>query len=130
MKVTIDANILLNAVRDKLSDQQYEKLIDFELIAPCLIHSEIGNGLWKYVKFDDLAFKEAIKMHQYAISLVSVFFDDSELVNQSFLYVNKLEINFYDAIYLSLAYKNRAPLITFDKKLAKAAKTLDLLLDF
>lgn len=78
--------------------------------------------LWKYVKAKLLTKDVALQRLQYCLSLIDEYVDIKENNQESLIESIRIDHSVYDAIYLTLARRNGAVLITQDKKLKEIAK--------
>jgi predicted nucleic acid-binding protein len=97
---------------------------DEELIAPDLISAETGSVVWQYVRAGFLGAGDAAEIMQKMLLRIDRFAPLSELVTPALDLAIALNHPIYDCIYLALAQRERAPLVTADKRLASAAKDL------
>jgi predicted nucleic acid-binding protein len=95
-----------------------------ELLAPDLIVPEFTNVLWKHFRRQDcsreaaeaiLALWEVDRPSLVASSLFS---------NQAFQLATVLDQSVYDCFYLALALAIEAPLVTADRRLARAGRSV------
>jgi predicted nucleic acid-binding protein len=94
------------------------------LIAPDLILAEIASALWKYVRAAKLAEGAAKAMLARALSAFNRLVPPEELLASAFGLSLALPHPIYDCFYLALAQREHAPLVTADRRLAAAAKSL------
>jgi predicted nucleic acid-binding protein len=95
-----------------------------ELLAPELILAEIGSALWKYVRAGQLAPDVAAEMLSRAPSAFLELIPLETLLLDAFALSVSVPHPVYDCFYLALAQRERAPLVTADKRLAAAAQSL------
>jgi len=94
--------------------------------APDLFISESTNVFWKYHQFEDLPIEICEKSLERTIQLVDEFYPTNDL------YLEALSVSFqtshpaYDSMYLVLARRNNATLLTRDKKLYQLATKLSI----
>jgi predicted nucleic acid-binding protein len=97
---------------------------DQELIAPALLLLEVANAFWRSVRAGFMKAEEACE----GLSLVPARFAKlcpaSELAGEAMHLAIQLRHPVYDCMYLALALREGAPLVTADKRLATAAKSL------
>jgi len=93
-----------------------------ELIAPTLIAAEIGSAMRKYVAAKQLSVPEALSSAQIATALINRLVPIPELTGRALELAIELQHPIYDCFYLALAERERAPLISADKRLVAAAK--------
>lgn len=103
--------------------ERYEELLKTadEVIAPALFQAEVANVLWKYVKAgfinEENAKLEMDLMLQFVDSYVDVTENSVEALHESC----RLNHCVYDMLYLTLARRNGATLLTLDQKLKNIA---------
>ena len=94
--------------------------------APDLFISESANVFWKYHQFEGLPIDTCEKSMERTIQLVDEFYPTKNL------YLEALSVSFitehpvYDSMYLVLARRNNATLLTRDKKLHQVASKLSI----
>jgi predicted nucleic acid-binding protein len=94
--------------------------------APDLFISESTNVFWKYHQFEDLPIEICEKSLERTIQLVDEFYPTNDL------YLEALSVSFqtshpaYDSMYLVLARRNNATLLTRDRKLYQLATELSI----
>lgn len=129
----IDASVVMNyfiadaytahveALFDKLTDQD-------RLIVPEFCLAECANVLWKHVRFHGLPLTEAEYLIKDLQGLPLLRFPIKKLIASAFRLGVTHQIAIYDAIYIALADRLRAPLITVDHKQAQAARAAGITL--
>lgn len=114
-----------NAVR--LKEDSVEGLA--ELHSPNLITYEVGNILWRASETKRIAHedaKEALKvLASIKITLYDLRWHD---VAEGFSIASALNLTIYDAAYILLSNKLKAPLITADDQLCERAKAASRLI--
>jgi len=123
MIVVLDASAAIEVVLQRKHAKQLGILIQESdwLIAPSLFISEISNVFWKYHKISNYSLTDCEKNIEQAIALPDDYINDIELYREAFNLGCMLEHPVYDMLYLVLARRNNATLLTMDKKLNKAA---------
>jgi predicted nucleic acid-binding protein len=100
---------------------------DEELIAPDLIFAEAGSAVWQYVRAGFLGAGDAAEIMQKMLLRIDRFAPLSELVTPALDLAIALNHPIYDCIYLALAQREGAALVTADRRLAAAVgKRTDL----
>jgi predicted nucleic acid-binding protein len=97
-----------------------------DLIAPDLIIAEIGNALWKKSRagdFDIARTEEAFRLLKDAGLRLT---ESGTLVVEAVRLASRLSHPVYDCLYLGLAQKRGAELVTLDKRMAAAAAATGL----
>ena len=125
--IVIDANIAIKwYVNQSGSIEANELAASNEiLIAPELILAEAGNAFWLYVKngmYSQASAHEAMAKLAHRLNEVIPL---SDLIEQALAIAIKLNHSIYDCFYLALAEREKATLVTADRKLAGIAEKLD-----
>jgi predicted nucleic acid-binding protein len=97
-----------------------------ELIAPDLITAEIGNALWKKGRVGDFDVQNTAKAFRLLKSAGVTLIDSRLLVAEAVHLATRLAHPVYDCLYLMLAQKRGAELVTLDKRMAAAAAAAGL----
>lgn len=94
-----------------------------EVVTSQLFFAEIANAMGKYVKAG-LADTKVASLHMdRAVDLVDSFIPLEENYVEAFSEANRLKHPAYDMFYLTLARRNGATLVTFDKKLIQLCES-------
>ncbi len=91
------------------------------LLAPELLVCEILNILRLKDEIDGSTVNHIISEIYDTLIIIGM---DADLLKNAFFYSRDLGISFYDSIYIALSKKYEASLITADKKLFNASKSL------
>jgi predicted nucleic acid-binding protein len=122
--IVIDASALTCFI---MMEYGYEKIADYikDSISVDHIVKEVGNAIWKaciknYITKDDALkrFLNLIKLTKYVIKLVN----EIDLIEKASEIAIKSKITLYDSIYIALALKEKAKLLTLDATQAQAAE--------
>jgi predicted nucleic acid-binding protein len=92
------------------------------VIAPTLFIAEIGNVFWKYQKMAAYPLDACETSIEHAIGIPDDYINEIELYRESFSMGCMLNHSVYDMLYLVLARRNNAILLTLDKKLKSVAQ--------
>ncbi len=129
MKVLADTNILAKAII--IQDESIWSILkEFPVYCPNLLFAEFGNVLLQYTKHGRYDSKQALLSFEIVRAIITdilawePFF---ERIHEKSL---QHKLSFYDAIYLSLAMEHGYPLMTLDRKLAKAAAREGILFEW
>jgi predicted nucleic acid-binding protein len=127
LNLVIDASV---AVKWFLPDEPFsEAALDLlrqatagttKFIVPDLFFSECGNVLWKAVKRKRLSAEETFAALQVIEELQLVTVPAVGLLESTMQIARNHDCTFYDALYLAVAAKQRAVLVTADENLAHA----------
>lgn len=92
------------------------------VIAPSVYVAEISNVFWKYQSFTDLSQSECETHLDAAMALPDDLISDKDLYREAFKLGCTLDHSIYDMLYLVLARRHNATLLTMDKKLLRNAQ--------
>jgi predicted nucleic acid-binding protein len=92
------------------------------LIAPSLIAAEIGSAIWKAVRRKSVSRADGLLALETALLPFQALVPDRELHTRALAIAIELDHPIYDCFYLALAERERAPLISTDKRLIAVAK--------
>ena len=88
-----------------------------KVIAPTLFYAEVGNVFQKYIRGNFLEKEQGIELFRTAIRIVDEFMDIESLIEEATNEAIRLNHDVYDLLYMILARRNGAKLLTCDKKL-------------
>ncbi|MCX7098354.1 MAG: type II toxin-antitoxin system VapC family toxin [Methylococcales bacterium] len=125
MDITIDTSALIAVITNEI---QKHKIIDStlgaNLYSPLSVHWEIGNAFSAMIKRDRITIAQALtclKAYQeIPIKFIEVDF------KQTLEIVGQLKIYAYDAYLIQCARQTKTPLLTLDRGLISAAKTIGI----
>jgi predicted nucleic acid-binding protein len=126
VKFVVDANVAIKWYVDHADSPAAMQIADSdaELLAPDLIYAEVANALWKYVRVKQIKLADAGD----ALTALPTRFDAivgmDSLADDALQIANELNHTVYDCFYLVLARREKAPLVTADKRLAVAVQSL------
>ena len=105
---------------DAQASQSLSQLVEEEAVVPQLWHSEIRNVLLVAERRGRLsATQTAAGMD--ALRTLPIYTDESPELDTAYALAKAHGLSFYDALYLELACRHGAPLVTLDAALAQAA---------
>lgn len=116
-----DASVLLKLVLREDGSQEILRFIrqsaNADFVAPEIVFSEVGNGLWKRVKTGEFTVERARDLYsQLQLDALLRVVSMAELILPSFEIAQKINHNaLYDCCYLALALRETAQFITADK---------------
>ena len=123
MTLVVDASIVAKWVMDEDgSDRALALRTETGLIAPSLIVSEVGNALWKAVRRREVTNADALAALGVAFGPFDALVANEELGVRALELAIALAHPVYDCMYLALAERERAPLISADRALLRVAK--------
>lgn len=93
---------------------------DVELVAPTLLHFEVGNSIWKN---PNVSARKARSLVRLMVRLTPKLVDlGGEEAEQAMLLARRMKLPYYDTVYLALAKSLSAAFITADQEQLDAAK--------
>lgn len=127
MRAVLDASAAVNVVMR--TDRAADLIGALEgcdlVLAPTLFHGEVANTLWKYVRAGVIDKQTALTRLEEARGLVDSFEADeglaTEAMSQAILHAHPV----YDLLYLVLAMRYGARLLSADGKLMELAARID-----
>lgn len=123
MIVVLDTSAAVEIVLQRDSAQSLAKIVSRAdwVIAPTLFIAEVNNVFWKYQKFADYPYSDCERDIEQAIALPDEYINEIELYREAFKLGCTLDHPIYDMLYMVLARRNSAKLLTMDKKLITVA---------
>jgi predicted nucleic acid-binding protein len=124
MIVVLDASAGIEIALGRKNAVEFHSYLNdaSQVITSDLYKAEIGNVIWKYVKANLLAKEKSIQVFQYCRDIIDEYIDISVNIEESINESIRLEHPIYDLLYLTLARRNGAILLSLDKKLNELAK--------
>lgn len=131
MIVVLDASAALEVVLSRPNASIFKELLlrSERRISSALYQIEVANVLWKYVRLNHLTLESAILHLQLANQLVDDFVQIEEYCEEALLESIRLSHSAYDMLYLTLARRKGATLLTLDKKLIEIARSQAVLVE-
>lgn len=122
MRLVVDASVAVKWLVEEEDSDAAEGLLDGsrELFAPGLMASEVGNALWRKVRMGELERSHAGVLAA-AISEIAVrWMPDDEIGPDAVRLSLALDRPVYDCVYLALAHRLGATLVTADVRFVNA----------
>lgn len=118
-RFVVDASVAVKWYLPEPHSADAEKLLSgkFQLLAPDLIVSEIGNILWKRVMRSELSVPKAKTIMAAFVALPLTLLPANALAENAMTVACGLKRTFYDSIYIALAITANCRLVTADRKL-------------
>lgn len=119
MTLIVDASVAAKWVLPETDSAKAVALrtSDSDLLAPSLVAVELGNAIWKSVARGDTAQSDASHMLKVAVAHFNRLIPSEDLLDDAMSLAITLNHPIYDCFYLALAERERAPLVTADKRL-------------
>ena len=123
MDIVVDASVIIAVIAN---EPEKEALIELttgaDLIAPHSVHWEVGNAFSAMLRRERITVEQAIQAvklyQQIPMRLVEVELEESLKI------ADTLGIYAYDAYLIRSALKYKAPLVSLDRNLVRAAKEM------
>ena len=113
----IDASVAFKLVVEEADSAEAVALLERdELVAPTLIHSEVGNALWKRVRRGELVSSEEIAERLADMASYIRTVDETAVLPRALELAIELEHPVYDCVYLALGEAEQEELITADRR--------------
>ena len=122
MSLIVDASVALKWVAEEDGSAPARAVyLSDECIAPSLILAEVGNALWKKLRL------KIVTAEQASAAMATLprhlrLFDLPALATRALEIAIDLDHPIYDCFYLALAERERAPLVSADRRLVAAGK--------
>jgi predicted nucleic acid-binding protein len=127
MRIILDTSAALCvAIRGEQSLQLMPVLeAASSVLCPQFARVEMGNALWKYIRWQGLPLDTALQHLEEASVLVDLWLDDASLMPQALALATKHEHPVYDMLYVAAALQHGGRLLTLDRKLKTLAQGID-----
>ncbi len=124
MKLIIDSCVAVKwCFKEEFSTQAIHLQNDeYEILAPDLICSEIGNVIWKKSLKNEMNFIQCGEVYNAIMDHFNAFFDSKRFIEKSIELAIKYNHPVYDCIYISTAMHYNIPLVTADKRMHELGK--------
>ena len=122
MRLVVDASVAVKWLVEEEHSDAADRLLggNHELFAPRLMASEVGNALWRKVRMGELERSRAGALAA-AISEMAVRWTEDEEVGPDAVRLSlALDRPVYDCVYLALAHRLGATLVTADIRFVNA----------
>lgn len=128
MNIVIDASAAVGLVLALPGTEMFAPLLEEAALvtAPDLYIAEVGNVIWKYRKADLLTVERCELLLEQAVSLPDRIESSAALYQEAFTLASRHLHPVYDALYLILARRTNATILTLDHRLAALAGVLEI----
>ncbi len=125
-RLVLDASAAVRFLLDQEgADQVADRLEEAgQVLAPAFQMVEVANVLWKVARSGALTAAEAWERLETLADLVDEAVDDRELLADSLALAIELQHPVYDCLYLALARRLDARLLSFDRRLLNLFETM------
>jgi predicted nucleic acid-binding protein len=120
--LVVDASVGIKWVVEESNSDLARSLARAKLEAPDLFLIECANILWKKVRAGDLTARAARASLQVVLDAPVTIMPSRELLADAIELSIRLQHPVYDCVYIALAVRRQAPLVTADEKLAMVVR--------
>lgn len=122
MRLVVDASVAVKWLVEEEHSEVADRLLDgsHELIAPRLLVSEVGNALWRMVRMGELERSEAGSLAAKIPEMAVIWMGDEGVCAEAVRIALALNRPMYDCVYLALAHRLGATLVTSDVRFINA----------
>jgi len=123
-KFVIDASVAAKWLFDEPESELADLLLSRGdlLLAPDLLHAEIGNVVWKRLDRGELDPRKTAAILDELLGVPVKLFPVSGFIREAVHIAHRYRRTFYDASYLALAIQESCALITADLRLLNALR--------
>ena len=126
MRLVVDASVAVKwLVAEEDSDAADRLLTDDDLHAPRLMASEIANALWRRARIGEIEPGRAGTLMAAVSAMPLHWSSDETLCADAVRLAEALDRPVYDCVYLALAHRVDARLVTADVRFANALATTE-----
>ena len=127
MRIVLDASAALHVVLKigRASEFIGELERCSAVLAPSLFRSEVANTLWKYVRAGTIDKQGAMIRLAEALDLIDSLESDETLVTEALSLAVRYDHPVYDLLYVVLAMRFGARLVSADRKLLALVEKID-----
>ncbi len=94
--------------------------VEYQLLAPDLVWSEVGNVVWKRFRRGEITTEEATQLVADFLRMPLEAVSSHDLLGSAIEIALATEITVYDAMYLALAISRGCQVVTANEKLVNA----------
>ena len=125
MTLVVDASVAAQWILDEEGSGRANALrSERDLIAPSLIVAELGNALWKAATVMGFSENDALSAVRAILVPFNRIIPLEDLRQRALEIAIELKHPIYDCFYLALAERERAPLVTSDRRLLGQRKKI------
>jgi predicted nucleic acid-binding protein len=127
-KLVIDASVAAKWLFEEPGSELADLLLSRGdmLLAPDLLHAEIGNVVWKRLARGQLDPARTEPILEELLAAPVKLFPVSTLMREAVHIAHRYRRSFYDASYLALAVQESCMLVTADQRLSNALRNTPL----
>ena len=122
MRLVVDASIAVKCLVPEEGSEIASQLLDdrHELLAPYLMAYEVGNALWRKARRGMISREQAVALTASLADVSVTWVDETELPTEAVRLGLASNHPIYDFVYVTLAQRLRATVVTVDARFANA----------
>lgn len=125
MTIVVDASVVLKWVLAEDGSDDADALLEADdLVAPSLWQLEVANALWRRVVRRELSGREADERLTELLTAPVATIPLEEVLPAAFRLAGELNHPVYDCLYLALALREDAYVVTADRRFVAAASSV------
>lgn len=127
-RYVVDASVAVKWYLPEIHDTEARRLLvgELELFVPDLLFPEVGNILWKRVRFGEMLATEAEAVLESLGALPLTVSPSWPLALSALTIACQTQRTVYDSLYLALAVRESAVMVTADEKFYQALQATSL----
>lgn len=125
--IIVDASVAVKWFLPEEGAAEAKSLLNgtFRLLAPDLLWIEVGSVAWKIARRGDLTPAEAEQIVRDAAAFPVEIVESLPLLPSAIRIATEADRSIYDSLYVALAARERASVVTADDRLANALRHTD-----
>ncbi len=122
MRLVVDASVAVKWVAEEADSDKAARLLSglYELHAPRQLVAEIGNALWRKARSGTMRRSRAALLAAAIAEMPVLWAEDEVVASASVRLALELDRPVYDCVYLALAHRLGATLVTADARFVNA----------
>lgn len=122
--LVVDASVVVKWFAPEIHSDEAAALLEsgHQFLAPEYVFAEAANAFWKKVRRQELEPETALEILRIIPTLPLRTTDSATLLQAAFEIAVRLNRTVYDALYLALAVRERARLVTDDRRFHTAVQ--------
>lgn len=123
MNLVLDASAAIEMALNRQGAEKLSKILEDAslVISSDLYKAEAANVIWKYCRAGHLKLDRGLQLLDICRNLVDQYIDIQDNFEEALCEAARLNHSVYDMLYLTLARRNGAALVTMDKRLRELA---------
>ncbi len=127
MRLVVDASVAVKWLVDEDGSETADGILEHatELHAPRLLASEVANALWRKARLREIERGDAGVLAASVAQMPVSWTEDEQVCGEAVRLTVGLDRHVYDCMYLALAHRLEARLVTADERFANALATTE-----